>query len=99
MEGKLVKEEEGYYVFVNTVILGTTRPLLNLDFVKYKLSLDNCEKIGRDVVQNDLGEWDIEVCCYLGNGDKESDSFKDRFVTNTGIPKLDANGCLILKRK
>lgn len=44
-------------------------------------------------------EWDVEICCYLGNGDKESDSFKDRIVTNTGIPKLDENGCLILKRK
>jgi hypothetical protein len=44
-------------------------------------------------------EWDVEVCCYIGNGDKESDSFKDPFVTNTGIPKLDNNGCLILRRK
>ena len=44
-------------------------------------------------------EWDVEICCYIGNGDEESDSFKDRFVTNTGIPKLDENKCLILKRK
>ena len=44
-------------------------------------------------------EWEVEICCYIGNGDKESDSFKDRIVTNTGIPKLDDNGCLILKRK
>ena len=43
--------------------------------------------------------WDVEICCYIGNGDKESDSFKDPIVTNTGIPKLDANGCLILRRK
>jgi hypothetical protein len=43
-------------------------------------------------------EWDVDVCCYIGNGDKESDSFKDPLVTNTGIPKLDANGCLILRR-
>jgi hypothetical protein len=43
-------------------------------------------------------EWDVEICCYIGNGDKESDSFKDPLVTNTGIPKLDANGCLILRR-
>ena len=33
MNGKLYKEEEGYYVYVNTVILGTTRPLLNFDLV------------------------------------------------------------------
>ena len=42
-------------------------------------------------------EWDVEICCYIGNGDKESDSFKDPLVTNTGIPKLD-DGCLILRR-
>ena len=44
-------------------------------------------------------EWDVEICCYIGNGDKESDSFKDPLVTNTGIPKLDSDGCLILRRK
>ena len=43
-------------------------------------------------------EWDVEICCYIGNGDKESDSFKDPLVTNTGIPKLDEDGCLILRR-
>jgi len=54
MKGILYKEEEGYYIFINTVILGTTRPLLNFDLVKYKLSLDNCEDIERDVPKNDL---------------------------------------------
>jgi hypothetical protein len=44
-------------------------------------------------------EIEVEVCCYIGNGDKESDSFKDPLVTNTGIPKLDENDCLILKKK
>ena len=44
-------------------------------------------------------EMEVDVRCYIGNGDKESDSFKDPLVTNTGIPKLDENGCLILKKK
>jgi len=44
-------------------------------------------------------EIEVEIRCYIGNGNKESDSFKDPLVTNTGIPKLDENGCLILKRK
>ena len=44
-------------------------------------------------------EWYVEICCYIGNGDKESDIFNDPLVTNTGIPKLDENGCIILKRK
>jgi len=44
-------------------------------------------------------EIEVEIRCWIGNGDKESDSFKDPLVTNTGIPKLDENGCLILKKK
>jgi hypothetical protein len=44
-------------------------------------------------------EIEVEIRCYIGNGNKESDSFKDPLVTNTGIPKLDENGCLILKKK
>jgi hypothetical protein len=44
-------------------------------------------------------EIEVDIRCYIGNGDKESDSFKEPLVTNTGIPKLDENGCLILKKK
>ena len=44
-------------------------------------------------------EIEVDIRCYIGNGDKESDSFKEPLVTNTGIPKLDENGCLILKIK
>jgi len=44
-------------------------------------------------------EIEVEIRCWIGNGDKESDSFKDPLVTNTGIPKLDDDGCLILKKK
>lgn len=35
-------------------------------------------------------EWDVEIVC-LHTGDPEH-------TTNTGLPKLDADGCLILKR-
>ena len=35
--------------------------LLNFDLVKYKLSLDNCEDIERDVPKNDLDGWDVIV--------------------------------------
>ena len=66
-----------------------------------KLSIKNCEAIanGYDLYELTQTEWDVEICCYIGNGDKELDSFKDPLVTNTGIPKLDSDGCLILKRK
>ena len=93
MKGILYKEEEGYYVFVNTVILGTTRPLLNFDLVKYKLSLDNCEDIERDVPKNDLDGWDVIV---------EILKIPDGIFYHNDIPyatpKLDEDGCLILTK-
>ena len=47
-------------------------------------------------------EWDVEICCHIddhGTGNGSEDSFSHPMFTNTGIPKLDADGCLILKRK
>jgi hypothetical protein len=45
-------------------------------------------------------EWDVEICCYVDNSDGwlDADSFNSPLCTNTGIPKLDENECLILKR-
>jgi hypothetical protein len=103
MKGELYKEEEGYYVYVNTVILGTTRPLLNLDLVKYKLSLDNCEDIERDVPKNELDGWDVEIemeDTFIKNSDQYIDEVGvGNYSTHSKKPKLDENGCLILKRK
>ena len=101
MKGKLYKEEEGYYVYVNTVILGTTRPLLNFDLVKYKLSLENCEEIERDVPKNDLDGWDVEI--VMENKEyiltQNGEGFEDQsYRTWETIPKLDSDGCLILRR-
>jgi hypothetical protein len=41
-------------------------------------------------------EWEVEICCYVEE-DNDSDSFTSPMLTNTGKPKLDADGCLILK--
>lgn len=45
-------------------------------------------------------EWDVEICCYVDNSDGwlDADSFNFPLCTNTGIPKLDENECLILRR-
>jgi hypothetical protein len=45
-------------------------------------------------------EWDVEICCYVdnSNGWLDADSFNSPLLTNTGIPKLDTDGFLILKR-
>jgi hypothetical protein len=97
MIGILYKEEEGYYVFLNTVILGTTRPLLNFDLVKYKLSLHNCEEIERDVPKNDLDGWDVEI--EMENYVKYvSKSLETVYPTGGVRPKLDEDDCLILTK-
>jgi hypothetical protein len=47
-------------------------------------------------------EWDVEVCtlndCYGDYNLCYSRHFDCKICTDTGIPKLDENGCLILKR-
>ena len=104
MIGELYKEEEGYYLFVNTVIFGTTRPLLNFDLVKYKLSLENCEDIERDVPKNDLDGWNVEIemicphpedtyVCGIQHGCDE-----DGCNHPNKVPFLDEDGCLILRK-
>jgi hypothetical protein len=91
MIGELYKEEEGYYLFVNTVIFGTTRPLLNFDLVKHKLSLENCEEIERDVPKNDLDGWDVEIEQVLIQSSIDGEAIWKY--------KLDDDGCIILKKK
>ena len=46
-------------------------------------------------------EWDVEICCYVeeNNGWIDADTFNSPILIGTGEPKLDADGCLILKRK
>ena len=91
MIGELYKEEEGYYLFVNTVIFATTRPLLNFDLVKHKLSLENCEDIERDVPKNDLDGWDVEIEQVLIQSSIDGEAIWEY--------KLDDDGCIILKKK
>jgi hypothetical protein len=96
MIGKLYKEEEGYYLFVNTVIFATTRPLLNFDLVKHKLSLENCEDIEHQV-KNDLDGWDVEI--EMENYVKYVPKSLETVYPTGGVrPKLDEDGCLILTK-
>jgi hypothetical protein len=44
-------------------------------------------------------EIDVEIRCYVDYPNDELDSFNSPLITSTGVPKLDENGCLILKRK
>ena len=77
--------------------------LLNLEKEEGELSEVFTEKQYRHIdnyIQSlQQTEWDVEICCYVANANDDLDSFNSPLITNTGIPKLDANGCLILKRK
>jgi hypothetical protein len=96
MFGRLYKEEEGYYLFVNTVIFATTRPLLNFDLVKYKLSLENCEDIEHQV-KNNVDGWDVEI--EMENYVKYvPTALETVYPTGAVRPKLDDDGCLILTK-
>ena len=86
----LMKIGEEYKLYSHDSCIATTH-----ESPHKRLSKQNCDEISN----LELNEIEVEIRCYIGNGNKESDSFKDPLVTNTGIPKLDENGCLILKKK
>ena len=52
------------------------------------------------ILTNQQTEWEVEICCYVDSpsGWLDADSFNSPLLTNIGEPKLDADGCLILKR-
>jgi hypothetical protein len=54
---------------------------------------DGKKKSSGEIVKNmvhSVSEWDVEIICMTSMGHEKS--------TNTGIPELDEDGCLILRR-
>jgi hypothetical protein len=92
---KLFSQEDMYKMFIYGDSITTAKK--NVNTLKNK----PLDEFFNDFIQSlqQPTEIEVEIRCYIGNGDKESDSFKDPLVTNTGIPKLDENGCLILRKK
>lgn len=45
MKGILYKESEGYYLYVDGKAIATTRPLINFDYIQYKLDEQKCDEI------------------------------------------------------
>ena len=43
-------------------------------------------------------EFDVEICYHVDSSNDRWDTFNSPLITSTGIPKLDADSCLILKR-
>ena len=115
MEAKLIKVENTFYLKQGGTILGTSSyPNLSAS-IRYSLSLENCQAIERDnpteeyiLEVNGDGwddhsykgkrkktEWDVEIVM------EDIIHLKNRRggLANMGKPKLDADECLILKRK
>ena len=66
------------------------------------MSKPDSDKLRDELIQYlQQTEFDVEICCYVdnSNGWLDADSFNSPLLTNTGIPKLDADGCIVLKRK
>jgi hypothetical protein len=95
MRAKLIKREDNFYSLkVDGIVMATSNGML----VDYRLSLKNCQAIeccvGLDTLVLSFypkTEWDVEIVMGdpIGIGDKYTPDTK---------PKLDENGCLILKR-
>ncbi len=82
MKGVLYKEEEGYYLYVNGGAIGTTRPLLNFDYIPYKLNEEQCDELfDGESVQVEVG--------MINQLNIESGLFEWKY-------RLDSDGCLIV---
>ena len=107
MEGKLIKTDGTYILSVNEYkdeifTIADTNKAHELN--KHKLSLKNCEAIenGYDLDELTQTEWDVEIEMEnsLTNGYKnQPDNIIGFIAEYKSVPKLDKDGCLILKRK
>jgi hypothetical protein len=75
---------------------------INLAYVigKSDDTYQECEKFVCEQLQSikQPTEIEVEVCCLVDGYDGSEDSFNSRMLANTGVPKLDSQGCLILKK-
>ena len=95
MRAKLIKRDVNFYSLkVDGIVMATSNGML----VDYRLSLKNCQSVELGVDLDTLvlsfypkTEWGVEIVMgdSIGIGDKYTPDTK---------PKLDENGCLILKR-
>jgi hypothetical protein len=109
MKGKLVKLKDGYNLFIDqplgrlleaTCSISELKRLEENNVSIKKLSLKNCEAIEKEY--EDFLSWDMDVEVVM---DPTPLTFMGRNLgRNLGIlpgfkPKLDADGCLILRHK
>lgn len=90
---KKFSEEDMYKIFIYGRSIDTAKKYIKK--VEDKPINEFFEEFIQSLQQT---EWDVEICCYVEEDD-DTDSFISPMLTNTGIPKLDSEGCLILKLK
>jgi len=111
MEAKLIKTKVGYHLWLNPETkeqehIASDYEIVNdngADLRKYKLSFKNCEAIERGYDLDDSlsnfqslqqTEWDVEIEMEF----VEEEQTGTHLVWGRTTPKLDADGCLILKK-
>jgi hypothetical protein len=88
MKKKLIKRENHYDLFEGTRFISTTECE---DGTVNKLSKQNCDEI--------FGVMDKEIEVEIVMEDTFQLKKRAGGITNMGKPKLDANGCLMLKQQ
>lgn len=123
MKGKLIKTVDGYELFTQGFLKGSTNhgliESLNIEEgpIRYRLSLKNCQAIEQNSPTEEYilevngdgwddhsykgkrkqTEWDVEILEECLDKNCDGINKKGECIT-TGKPKLDEEGCLILKK-
>lgn len=93
MKAKLIKTSNGIYdLFEDTRFISTTD---SPDGTVNKLSIKNCQAIEEQESNKTI--WAVEIIEECLDKDCDGVDRKGDCIT-TGKPKLDADGCLILKK-
>ena len=99
MKAKLIKREDNFYSLkVDGIVMATSNGML----VDYKLSKQNCDEIFWGLYDTEI-EVEIEMKKVVDETKvigvvKGVKGSGDKITTYKSIPKLDSEGCLILKR-
>ena len=102
MKSKLVKVGDEYHLWVDRMVPKIV-PFAKYpwDITKQRLSLENCQVIEQSTTQT---EWEVEVVMErvfdgyeIVNSNPKVKGSGDKIPKYDTKPKLDADGCLILK--
>jgi hypothetical protein len=97
---KLIKHKEGYSLCIEENGSNSREFIATTDgmYVKHRLSKQNCDELFWGLYNTEI---EVEIVTHVDLAATPTDSrHPDAYLgTDTGIPFLDENGCLILKKK